>query len=328
MKEKIIKLLKNNSSYISGQDISNELGITRASVWKYINALKKEGYIIEGISNKGYKLHDSSDILTPIEITSKLETITLGRKIQYFQKVTSTNIIAKDLANNKEIDGTLIISEIQTEGKGRLNRNWSSPKGGIWASLILRPNLEPIHAPKITLIAAAALTLTLKKYNLDVKIKWPNDLLLNKKKFCGILTEMNCDMDRINYIILGFGINVNVKKCDIPKEILHKTTSLLIYSGITFDRCNILCEFLKSFELLYNELLETSEIKTTLNICRKNSLIIGKNVILSSRTGDEKVTCIDITDTGALIVIDENHNERVVLSGDVSLTANYQNDYI
>ncbi|GAB6169739.1 biotin--[acetyl-CoA-carboxylase] ligase [Clostridium carnis] len=322
MKEKILNLLKNHNDYLSGQTISDNLGITRASVWKYINILKKEGYKIEGISNKGYKLLPIKDLLNPIEIKSNLNTTYIGKNIKYFSKINSTNTFAKSIAY-EEPNGTLIISEVQTDGKGRLDRDWSSPKGGIWASLLLKPNLEPIQAPKITQIAAAALTLTLKNYNLDIKIKWPNDLLLNNKKFCGILTEMSCDMDRINYIILGFGININISKEEIPDNLINKATSLSIESSKNFNRVSLLCDFLKNFEDLFREILETNDAKTSIEICKNNSLIIGKEISLLTRFGEESVICMDILPSGSLLVKNKKGEEKIVMSGEVSLSNYY-----
>lgn len=323
MKEKILNLLRSSKDYISGEEISKLIGVTRSSVWKYINILKKEGYIIEGISNKGYKLTFEPDLFSLDYIKSNLTTTFIGKTIHYFKEVTSTNSIAKDLSIKNVSNGTLVISEIQNLGKGRLGRIWTSPQGGIWASLILRPDIEPIQAPKITLIAAAAEAITLEFYNLTPEIKWPNDLLLNKKKISGILTEMSCDMDRVNYIILGFGINVNLLKEDIPNDLVNKATSLFIETGSKFDRSKFLCKYLENFEALYNELILTNSISKTIEICKKNSLLIGKEIILTNRDKDEKVFCIDITSSGELLVKDSLGNERLVFSGEVSLSKNY-----
>lgn len=325
MKEKVLILLKNSSDFLSGEKISNKLGITRSSVWKHINVLKKEGYIIEGVSNKGYRLISSYDILNPVEIKEKLQTKYIGKDIKYFETIDSTNIMAKKLANNDAIDGTLIISEVQSFGRGRFNRQWISPKGGIWASLILKPNLEPIETPKITLIAAAALILTFKEYNLDVTVKWPNDILLKNKKISGILTEMNCDMDRINYIILGFGINVNLKEDTIPKGLRNKATSLQLSTGKTFSRIDLLCKFLKEFEKLYDELLNENHADTSISICKKNSILIGKDIIISSLNSNEKVKCIDLAKDGSLLVKNSSGKIKKVFSGEISLFENYTN---
>lgn len=323
MKEKVLNLLKSNENYISGEEISKLLGITRSSIWKYINILKKEGYIIDGITNKGYKLISEPDLISLNNLKSNLNTSFIGKEINYFKELESTNSTAKDLAIKNANNGTLVISEIQTMGKGRLGRIWSSPKGGIWASLILRPNIEPIHAPKITLIAAAAEALTLESYNIKPEIKWPNDLLLNKKKFSGILTEMSCDMDRVNYIILGFGINVNLSTEDISSDLKDKATSLFIEHGSSFNRTELLCKYLYNFETLYNELLLENSISKTIDICRKNSMIIGKEIIITRSGKDETVFCLNISNSGELLVKDFLGNETLIFSGEVSLSKNY-----
>lgn len=323
MKEEILNLLKSSENYISGEEISKLIGITRSSVWKYINLLKKDGYIIDGVSNRGYKLISEPDLISLNEIKSNLTTNFIGKEIHYFKEVSSTNCTAKDLAIKNALNGTLVISEIQNSGKGRLGRVWTSPKGGIWASLILRPNIEPIHAPKITLIAAAAEAITLEAYNLKPEIKWPNDLLLNNKKFSGILTEMSCDMDRINYIILGFGINVNLSKEDIPYDLSHKATSLFIECGCKFNRTELLCNYLQNFETLYHELIFENSINKTIDICRRNSMLIGKEIVITSRDKDETVLCIDIAPSGELLVKDFLGNERLIFSGEASLSKNY-----
>lgn len=323
MKEKILFLLKESTDYISGETISKELGITRTSVWKHINALKRDGYNIEGISKKGYILNASLDIFNILELKSKLNKCNLISDIKHFNQVSSTNIIAKDLAIKNAPHGTLVISDTQTLGKGRLGREWISPKGGIWSSLILRPNLDPIEAPKLTQIAAAALSLTLKAYGINAKIKWPNDLLIDNKKICGILTEMSCDMDSINYVIVGIGINVNLSNKDIPIEIQDKASSLYLACGKFLERSSLFADFLKNFEKLYNDFLENPNTTSWVNICRKNSALIGKEIIISTRNGDEKVTFIDITNSGELLIKDPKGNERTACSGEISLSKNY-----
>lgn len=323
MKEKILLLLKESNDYISGESISKKLGITRTSVWKHINTLKKDGYDIQGISKKGYILNSSLDIFNILELKSELKECSLISDIKHFNEVSSTNIVAKDLALKNSPHGTLVISDTQTLGKGRLGREWISPKGGIWSSLILRPNLEPIDAPKLTQIAAAALTLTLKSYGFDAKIKWPNDILINNKKICGILTEMSCDMDSINYVIVGIGINVNLSKEDIPIELQDKASSLYLVSGKTIERSFLYSSFLKNFSELYNDLLKNPNTTIWIDICRENSAFLGKEIIISSRKEDEKVTFIDLSNTGELIIKDSQGNVRNVLSGEISLSKNY-----
>lgn len=324
MKSKILFLLKNSPDYVSGEYISSKLDITRSAVWKHIKALKNDGYIIEGVSKKGYKLISSPSCISSHEIKSNLKTKNLAHSICYLDNVDSTNKHAKQLAINGAKDGTLVISKTQFGGKGRFERNWVSPEGGIWASLILRPNIEPFNAPRLTLIAAAAITKTLNNFNLDIKIKWPNDLLINCKKFCGILTEMSCDLDGIKYIILGFGINVNISGNMFPKDVTSKATSLYIESGENINISKLLCDILYTFEEMYNKFIDNNDISDTIDLFRSKSMLIGKDIQVSSRLGSFTYTCVDISDNGELLVRDSENNIIELSSGEVSLNKNYQ----
>ncbi|MGL5150469.1 MAG: biotin--[acetyl-CoA-carboxylase] ligase, partial [Clostridium sp.] len=226
MKEDILNLLLSTNSYISGEDISNILGVTRSCIWKHIKSLKNDGYIIDGVSNKGYKLISSPIDLSLPELKNLLSCTNFSNKIIFFDEIDSTNLHAKKLASTGSPEGTVVVSKIQNNGVGRLQREWVSPTGGLWFSLILKPPTTPINAGKIPLIAAASIYNTLSKLGYPCKIKWPNDILLNSKKVCGILTEMNCELDKINYVILGIGVNVNIKS--IPKLLEDKATSMFL----------------------------------------------------------------------------------------------------
>ena len=181
MKEKILKLLSESDDYISGEKISQTLGVTRASVWKHIKTLKEDGYEIDGISKKGYKLISTPDIISIFEINKYLKTNFIAKNIKYYKSLQSTNLTAKENASSLN-DGSVIISEIQEGGVGRFKRAWTSPAGGIWFSIILKPNIEPYLASKITIICAAALIKTLNSMNINAFIKWPNDIYVNGKK--------------------------------------------------------------------------------------------------------------------------------------------------
>ncbi len=319
MKEEIIKLLKESDNYVSGEEISKGLGITRASVWKHIKVLKEDVYEIVGVSNKGYKLVNSPDLILKSDINKYLTTRYIGQNIEYFKSLSSTNDKAKLLGNSIDIkDGTIIIAEEQSGGKGRLGRYWSSPKGGLWLSIILRPNIEPTNAHKITQIASAALIKTLNNYGIDAKIKWPNDIYLNNKKICGILTEMKCDMDRINYIVVGVGINVNINSNNILEELKNTATSLKIETNISYDRNKLLALFLNNFEYLYIDFIEKNIYSEVAEISKTHSLIINKQAFLVTSRGKEKVNCIGLDDNGELIVLDENGNIKNILSGEIT----------
>lgn len=320
MKYSLLSILKNSNDYVSGELISTKLGVTRASIWKYIKSLKSEGYIIEGISNKGYKLISSPEIINEFEIKSNLETTFIGHNIFHFDNIDSTNKKAKELAKKDAVDGSLIISDEQSIGKGRFDRTWISPKGGLWLSLILRPLISPQDASKLTMLAAASLHKTLKEFNLDITIKWPNDLLIKGKKFSGILTEMNGDMDKINYVVLGIGINTNIDEAIIPDELKDKSTSLKIETGKSLSNLNVLCKFLKNFESDYINFTNTLDFSTTINLFRQHSNIINKEVTVHTIRNSFSAKCIDIDLDGNLVLVDADGNTIIQNSGEISLS--------
>lgn len=318
MKNKVLSYLKNSDNYISGESISKNLNISRNAVWKHISSLRSSGYIIDSVRNKGYKLISSPDILDTTTITPYLETDFIGKTIYSFNEISSTNTYAKKLCKKEVINGAVVISETQNSGHGRFNRVWISPKGGIWNSIILSPNLEPIHAHKITLIAVVSMYLTLKKFNINTQIKWPNDLYLNNKKICGILSTMNCDMDKINYLIIGLGLNVNIDKSYFEENNLTTGTSLKIEFNKTFNRSEIIGTFYNIFEKYYKNFEKTYDLKEVVSICKDNSIIKNKKGFLVSLNYREEITCIDINDNGELIIKDSKGVIRPVLSGEVT----------
>ncbi|MHC1721473.1 MAG: biotin--[acetyl-CoA-carboxylase] ligase [Clostridiaceae bacterium] len=321
MKEDILSVLKSNpGAYISGQGLSEKLNVSRTSVWKYINALKEEGYVIESISKKGYKLISSPDILTYEEISPFLITKLIGRELYHFDTLDSTNDKAKELASKPGLDGAVVISEEQTTGKGRLGRNWVSPKHkGIWMSIILKPDLEPAVVPRITHVSAASVISAFKELGIDALVKWPNDIIINNKKICGILTEMSGEINKISYIVVGIGINANLTREDIPADIIEKASSLLVETGCEADRKLIAAKVLNIFETLYNNFLNTGSIEDSIKICRENSILIGRDVRLISRQKESRAHAIDINSNGELIVRFEDGRIEAVISGEVSV---------
>ncbi|OOM74297.1 bifunctional ligase/repressor BirA [Clostridium puniceum] len=318
MEDKILIELKNSKDYISGETLSSSLKVSRAAIWKHIKNLKSKGYLIDGISNKGYKLISSPDLINKSELLSLMKTSILGRNIIYFDNINSTNIKGKELAQRDIENGSLIIAEKQTLGNGRFSRKWVSPNGGLWFSLVLRPNLPPTEAPKITQIAAASIYKTLNDLNINSTIKWPNDILINDKKLCGILAEMKCDMDQVHYLILGIGINVNINEMDFDESIKSTATSLKIQFNKQFNRNKILATFLNHFEILYNKFLTTLDLSETISICRAHSNIFGKKAKLITYNNEEIVTCVSLSDAGDLIIKDHTGNEKAVLTGEIS----------
>lgn len=318
MEYEILTLLKNAEDYISGEYISTSLNVSRTAIWKHINNLKKKGYIIEGISNKGYKLISEPDLLTANSVIPNLKTKIIGRNILHFDSINSTNIKAKELALSGLADGSLIIAEEQNGGSGRLGRKWISPKGGIWCSLVLRPNIPPIEAPKVTQIAAAAVFKALEDLGIKSTIKWPNDIHIDGKKLCGILVEMKGDMDAIDYLVVGTGINVNIEEEFFGDNIKNIATSLKSKFNKDFDRSKIIAGYLNHFEELYLDFLNDLDLKKTIEICIANSSIFGKKAKLITYNKEEIVTCLSLSDTGNLIVKDSNGKEKTVLSGEIT----------
>ncbi|AZR74965.1 biotin--[acetyl-CoA-carboxylase] ligase [Anoxybacter fermentans] len=256
MRQTILKLLSEQDTYISGQELSERLGVSRTAIWKHISALKEKGYEIESIPNKGYRLLNTPNRLIPEEILRNLKTTTLGKKIVFFEEIDSTNTQAKESALDYP-EGTIFLAEAQTKGRGRLGRSWSSiPGKGIWCSVLLKPSLDPTFAGQFPLLTAVAIAETFHNLGVDAKIKWPNDLLVDGKKICGILTEMGAELDRINYLVIGFGINVKHKLEDFPKEIRTIATSLEMVLKKEVDRVQLLCDILLKLEKYYFQLLK------------------------------------------------------------------------
>ena len=318
MKNRILNLLKESDDFISGQKISDDLGVSRAAVWKYINALKEEGYEIESISRRGYKFVSSPDVLTYEEIEKFLDTKYIGRKLVYLSAVDSTNNYAKNMASNKN-EGTVITAEQQLSGKGRLGRDWTSPSHkGIYMSIILKPDLDPSKVAKLTLIGAAAVYKALKDIGIQSQIKWPNDIVIDGKKVCGILTEMSCELNIINYIIMGIGINVNLDKDDIPKELKDKATSLKLVTKKTINRKGLLGLVLNHFEKLYEPFKKDLNLDEVIKICKENSALLGKEVHIIQGNSTRKGKAIDINSEGELIVKFDTGIETIY-SGEVSV---------
>lgn len=325
LKEKILKLLKESGNdFLSGEKISENLGVSRAAIWKYINTIKEDGYEIEAISRKGYRIISSPDILTFEEVKNFLSTLCIGKNMVYYNSVGSTNTIAKELAERGEEHGTVVVSEEQTTGRGRLGRDWMSPKfKGISMSIILRPKIVTENISQITLIGAAAVYKAILKMGIKTSIKWPNDIVLNRRKICGILTEMSGEIDHINYLVMGIGINVNLEEEDLPIDLKDMATSLKIESGKYVDRKLLIANVLNYFEELYNDFVQNCDVKETMEICRKNSLLIGQEVQLKNRGSITKAKVIDISDSGELVVVNQEGTVEYIVSGEVSILGIY-----
>ena len=228
MKTELLAALRNSDGYVSGQELCETLGVSRTAVWKVMQKLKAEGYEIEAVSNKGYRLISSPDVLSAEELESIRKTSWAGQKIVYYDVTDSTNVQAKRIAEEGGMHGTLIVADRQESGKGRRGRGWDSPKNtGIFMTMLLRPTVKPDEASMLTLVAAMAVAKGIRLYTgLPAGVKWPNDIVINGKKVCGILTEMNTEIEYINYVVIGIGINVLNQS--FPDEIKEEYNSLLV----------------------------------------------------------------------------------------------------
>lgn len=319
MKEKILEILINSKGFVSGQEISEKLSISRNSVWKYINKLKEDGYIIEGVSRKGYRLIKESDIPNKSSIKKLINTKFIGSEIYDFYSLDSTNLKAKSIASKGFLDGSIVISRIQTKGSGRFNRTWGSPLGGLWSSIILKPNIDPQIASKLTIVCACALFKTIKSLGLSPKIKWPNDIYIKDKKCAGILTTMNSDMDKINYLIIGVGLNVNIPKEYFIDE-FRNGTSLSIELNKDLNLPKVYASFLNNFEDLYLKFVENSDLKEVFEILKNNSKGLNEKAKLVTIKGTEDIVLVDIDKSLELIVKTEDGTLKKVLSGEITFS--------
>ncbi|WP_313758226.1 biotin--[acetyl-CoA-carboxylase] ligase [Tissierella sp.] len=319
MKNKILKILKDNEDFISGEEISKEFHMTRAAIWKYINMLKEDGYIIESIPRKGYRIISLPDILTYEEVKEYLDTDFIGRNIYYFDSTNSTNKKAKEIALGEK-EGTILVAEEQISGKGRLGRQWISPKGkGIWMSIILKPKVDPMTVAKITLLGAAAVHKALINMGIKSQIKWPNDILIDGKKICGILTEMSAELNMINYVVMGIGINVNLDEDDIPEDLKDKATSIKIKEGKKIDRKELMANVLNEFEKFYIDFMDNNMASKAIDICKENSALIGKEIKVIRGEEIRLGKALDINEEGELVVEFKEGDIENIYSGEVSI---------
>ncbi len=315
----LFRLKRAKGDWISGEFLSEGLSVSRSAVWKHIRKLREEGYLIQSSPKKGYFLEKTSDMLLPEEIREGIETRILGKKtIHHHMETASTNTTAKELAIHGAPEGTLIISEMQTGGKGRLGREWFSPPGeGIYLSFILRPSVSPAEAPKITLLAAVAVAEALRQATrLRALIKWPNDIILRGKKAAGILMEINTEMDAIDYVVIGLGVNVNI--ATFPAHLTEKATSLLIETAEKQSRVGLIKDFLQWFEHYYG-MFQRSDFEPILERWRQLSRITGRRITVETIDSKLVGTAVDIDGDGRLMVEDNKGHVHRVYSGDVTL---------
>ncbi|TCN23067.1 biotin--[acetyl-CoA-carboxylase] ligase [Mesobacillus foraminis] len=306
--------------FLSGQHLAEIAGCSRTAVWKHIEELRKEGFVFEAVKRKGYKILQTPEKVSADEISLGLKTAFLGRTIHYEESVSSTQKIAHRLVTDGVSDGTVVVAEEQTSGKGRMDRQWHSPKySGVWMSVILKPNLPPPRAPQLTLVAAVAVVQAIEELTgLMPQIKWPNDILVGGKKVTGILTELQADSDRIKAVIIGIGINVNQQYEDFPEELLHTASSLAIESGKPISRASLIQSVLSRLEKLYITYLQNGFHPIKL-LWESYAISIGKNIIARTLTGEIKGKALGITEDGVLMIEQEDGAVRQVYSADILL---------
>jgi BirA family biotin operon repressor/biotin-[acetyl-CoA-carboxylase] ligase len=319
MKESLLHMLtENEGEFVSGQQISEKLNCSRTAIWKHVSELRKAGYSIEAVQKRGYRLLTSPDLVTPEEVSLYTGNGTFGKKVIYDSTVKSTQEIAHQLAREGAPEGSIVLADEQTGGRGRLGRAWQSPSGtGIWMSLILRPEIPLQKAPQLTLLIAVAATKAIENVTgLDVAIKWPNDLLIKGKKIAGILTELQAEADSIHSVIVGIGMNVNQEKKHFSEEIAEIATSLSIESGQTYKRAEIIGSILKEIEDLYHNYLENGFTVVKL-LWEARAFSLGKRITARSFTGSITGYAKGITDEGVLLLEDDHGKVHQIYSADI-----------
>ena len=315
-KRKILKTLyEKKDEYVPLEHFVNETGKSQEVIENEFLNLEDEGYIINH-SKLGYRLIKTPNLLLPYEIKRGLKTNFMGHDIHYFNEVDSTNEVAKYLAEEGAEDGTVVVAEIQNKGKGRRGKTWISPPGGIWMSVILRPEIPPHRASQLTLVTGVVVAKTIKEeLNIDVGIKWPNDILIGKKKVCGILTEVNATLDKVNYLVVGIGIDMNVDVPMLPSDLQKGATSLKNELDTEINGALLVQRFLQNFENIYND-FKDGKFPEILDEWRAMSSTIGTSVEVRTRGKRVQGYAVGINKEGILIIEMEDGSLRKMISGE------------
>jgi len=310
-------LVDGGPDYVSGEALSGKLGLSRTAVWKVVNALRRHGYHIEAVPSRGYRLQETPDRLTPLEVLPLQETHDLGRTLHAFDAVDSTNVVAFRLAMEGAEHGELVVAEQQTQGRGRRGRSWSSPGHlNLYCSFVLRPELPPQRAPELTLLAAVAVAESLRAADVPADIKWPNDLLVGGRKVAGILTELSADPDRVHFVIVGIGVNLNVRREDFPPELAETATSVLEVTGRPVLRAAFAAGLARRLED-WLDLHAAQGFRPVRERWRALSATLGQEVLVTSERREIRGVAIDVDEDGALRIRTGDGTEERVLAGDV-----------
>ena len=318
MKAELLKILREAEGYVSGQQLCSYFGVSRTAVWKVMQQLKEEGYEIEAVKNRGYRIVRTPDAVTAEEIKSRLHTKCMGQNCIFLESVDSTNNHAKRIAEEGAVSGTLVVAENQTGGKGRRGRSWRAEKGSnLMMTLILRPRIQPEHASRLTLLAAMAVARGIRWITgMEAVIKWPNDVVADGKKVCGILTEMNTEVDYINYVVIGVGINVNQK--EFPDEISANAGSLHQILGREVSRAA-----LAEFEKIYEIFLPTEDMSRLAEEYNLLCVNCGRQIRVLEPGNEYTGFASGINERGELAVTKDNGEKVCVYAGEVSVRGLY-----
>jgi BirA family biotin operon repressor/biotin-[acetyl-CoA-carboxylase] ligase len=311
-------LAEAGDEFVSGEAISDKLGLSRAAVWKHVNALRGHGYRIDAVPARGYRLVEIPDRLTPLELRPLLATHDLGQALHCFEEVASTSDVARQLAEEGAAHGEVVIAERQTAGRGRRGRAWASPAGkNLYLSVLLRPDLPPQRAPELTLVASVALCDVVRQAGVEAGIKWPNDLLARGRKLAGILTELAADPDTVHWVVLGMGVNLNVRTEDFPEDLRDQATSLAIERGQPAPRALFTAALLARLEEWLD--LHAAEGFGPVRLAwKERSATIGREVRADVEGREVVGVAEDLDEAGALLVRCGKRLERV-MAGDVHL---------
>jgi len=321
LRSKLLEAFSNaEGGFVSGQKLSEYIGCSRTAVWKHIEDLRKEGYELEAVRRLGYRITKKPNKISDNEIKIGLKTRKMGHHVHFEETVTSTQKIAQTLANEGAEEGTIVVAEQQTNGRGRMARQWYSPSGtGIWMSLIIRPNIAVQATPQLTLLTAVAIVQAIEEITpLKPDIKWPNDILINGKKLVGILTELQAEADRVHSIIIGTGINVNQSITDFPEELHHVATSIHLETDKQWDRAQLIQEILLKFENLYSLYLAQGFRPIKL-LWEGYAVSLQKPITARTINGTVEGKAIGINDAGVLLIQTSDGSVKQIYSADIEL---------
>jgi BirA family biotin operon repressor/biotin-[acetyl-CoA-carboxylase] ligase len=316
---RVLEILERADKPLSGETISNELGITRSAVWKHINELRMMGYDISSSQKEGYRLAHPSSKLLPYEVHKKLQTKFIGKKVRYFENTPSTIWVGKQLCSEGDVEkmhGMVIIAEEQTGGIGRMGRAWVSPSGGIWITIVLKPHVPVDHIFMITMAGSIAVARAIRKeFNIGALIKWPNDIFIGHKKVAGLLLELSAEADVVHHSLLSIGIDVNVPITDFAPELQDQITSICAEVGHKVDRAAFLARILKEFESRYL-LIESGEYDSIIQEWKSISCTLENRVQIRTLKNSFEGEAVDIDEFGALIIRKPNGKLERVIAGD------------